>query len=117
MQISEMKNEPGWMTDFRLAALELFEEKPMPSWGADLSDLDPRDIFYYVRKLEGQHTSWEDVPEKIKKTFEKLGIPQAEQNFLAGVGAQFDSEVIYKNLKKRWADQGVLFMDMSSGLR
>ncbi len=117
LQISEQKNEPGWMIDFRLKALDIFESKPMPSWGANLSDLDPDDIFYYVKPLESQHTSWDDVPEKIKKTFEKLGIPQAEQQFLAGVGAQFESEVIYKNLKKRWSDQGVLFMDTSSALR
>lgn len=116
IQISEMKNEPGWMTDFRLTALAIFEEKPMPLWGADLSDLDPYDIFYYIKSLESQQTSWDDIPSKIKTTFEKLGIPQAEQKFLAGVGAQFESEVIYKNLKKKWSEQGVLFMDMSSAL-
>ena len=99
-QISEQKNEPGWMTDFRLKALEIFEQKPMPHWGADLSGLDPYDIFYYVKPIEGQHTQWSDVPEKMRRTFEKLGIPQAEQQFLAGVGAQFESEIIYKNLKK-----------------
>src|SRR5579863_5484382 len=117
IQISEKKNEPGWMTDFRLKALSIFEQKPMPTWGADLSDLDSNDLYYYVQSLEGQHTDWNDVPEKIKTTFEKLGIPQAEQKFLAGVGAQFESEVIYKNLKKRWADQGVLFLDTSTALR
>jgi len=116
-QISEQKNEPGWMTDFRLQALHIFEQKPMPTWGADLSGLDPDDIFYYVRPLENQHTSWDDVPSKIKSTFEKLGIPQAEQKFLAGVGAQFESEMIYKNLKKKWAEQGVIFCDMSTALR
>ncbi|HSC25341.1 MAG TPA: Fe-S cluster assembly protein SufB [Candidatus Babeliales bacterium] len=116
-QISEKKNEPGWMTDFRLAALKIFEDKPMPGWGADLTKLDPEDIYYYVKPIEDQHTQWSDVPDKIKKTFEKLGIPQAEQKFLAGVGAQFDSEVVYKNLKKRWADQGVIFSDMNSALR
>src|SRR5579871_4623119 len=115
--LSERKNEPGWMLDFRLAALEIFENKPMPQWGADLSNLDPHDIYYYIKPITNQHTEWSDVPEKIKTTFEKLGIPQAEQQFLAGVGAQFDSEVIYKNLKKRWSDQGVIFSDMSTGLR
>ena len=115
-QISEKKNEPGWMTDFRLAALAIFESKPMPTWGADLSGLDPHDIFYYIKPLEKQHNSWQDVPENIKKTFEKLGIPQAEQKFLAGVGAQFESEVVYKSLKKEWAEQGVLFSDMTNGL-
>ncbi len=117
LHIAEQKNEPGWMIDFRLAALDIFEQKAMPSWGADLSELDPYDIFYYLKPIEGLHTQWEDVPEKIKKTFERLGIPQAERQFLAGVGAQFESEVVYKNLKKKWADQGVLFMDMSSALR
>src|SRR5436190_9880662 len=116
-QISEQKNEPGWMTEFRLKALTIFEEKPMPSWGADLTGLDPNDIFYYVKPLAQQHTEWDDVPEKIKRTFDALGIPQAEQKFLAGVGAQFESEIIYKNLKKKWADQGVLFMDISTALR
>ena len=116
-EISQKKNEPAWMLEFRLKALEIFENKPMPSWGADLTDLDPNDIYYYIKPIEEQHTQWEDVPDKIKRTFEKLGIPQAEQKFLAGVGAQFDSEVIYKNLKKRWADQGVIFTDMSTALR
>lgn len=115
--ISQKKNEPRWMTDFRLAALDIFESKPMPQWGADLTDLDPDDIYYYIKPIMDQQTEWSDVPEKIKTTFEKLGIPQAEQKFLAGVGAQFDSEVIYKNLKKRWADQGVIFCDMSTAVR
>lgn len=115
--ISRQKNEPAWMMEFRLAALDIFESKPMPSWGADLSDLDPHDIYYYIKPLTDQHTQWSDVPDKIKTTFEKLGIPQAEQKFLAGVGAQFDSEVIYKNLKKRWSDQGVIFCDMSTAVR
>ena len=115
--ISRKKNEPAWMTYFRLAALDVFENKSMPQWGADLSDLNPDDIYYYIKPIMDQKTEWSDVPEKIKTTFEKLGIPQAEQKFLAGVGAQFDSEVIYKNLKKRWADQGVIFCDMSTAVR
>lgn len=115
-QISEQKNEPGWMIDFRLHALEIFERLPMPSWGADLSALDPYDIYYYVKPIEGQHTDWQEVPDAIKTTFEKLGIPQAEQKFLAGVGAQYESEMIYKRLQKKWADQGVLFSDMSTAL-
>ncbi len=116
-QISEQKNEPGWMTDFRLKALDIFEGMPMPAWGGDLSELDPNDIYYYVRPLKDQHTSWDDVPDGIKNTFEKLGIPQAEQKFLAGVGAQYESEVIYKSLRKKWADMGVVFLDTSNGLR
>ncbi len=114
--ISQRKNEPGWMTDFRLRALDIFEKKPMPSWGADLSDLDHHDIHYYVQSVQGRHSSWDDVPDDIKATFEKLGIPQAEREMLAGVGAQFESEVIYKRLKEKWAQKGVVFLDTNSGL-
>lgn len=117
VQISEQKREPGWMTDFRLSALELFESMPMPSWGADLSELDPYDLFYYVRSLDEAQTSWQDVPNSIKNTFLKLGIPQAEQKFLAGVGAQFESEIVYQQLKKEWRDQGVIFIDTDSAVR
>ncbi|MGC2310213.1 MAG: Fe-S cluster assembly protein SufB [Candidatus Babeliaceae bacterium] len=116
-QISEYKQEPAWMTEFRLKALEVFESKPMPTWGADLSALDPADIFYYVKPVEKQQTSWETVPEAIKLTFEKLGIPQAERKFLAGVGAQFESEMVYKSLKQEWAAQGVIFCDIHAALR
>lgn len=116
LQIAEQKNEPDWMIDIRLAALAKFEAMPMPKWGADLSGLDPYDIFYYVRPLEKQQTSWADVPADIKNTFDKLGIPQAEQTFLAGVGAQMESEVIYKSLRKKWSDLGVVFCDMTQGL-
>lgn len=115
-QISEQKNEPGWMTDFRLQALEIFEQKPMPSWGADLSELATHDIHYYVKpNVEKQH-DWDAVPESIKQTFEKLGVPQAERSLLAGVGAQFESEVIYKRLKKKWQEKGVIFLDTDSAL-
>jgi Fe-S cluster assembly protein SufB len=116
-KISQQKQEPAWMTEFRLQALEIFESKPMPSWGADLSALDPSDIFYYIKPADKQYTNWESVPESIKNTFESLGIPQAERKFLAGVGAQFESEVIYKSLKKEWADQGVIFCDIHTALR
>ena len=116
LQIAQHKNEPQWMIDFRLAALAIFERLPMPSWGADLSALDPHDIHYYVQPIEGQHNSWEQVPQTIKNTFEKLGIPQAEQKFLAGVGAQYESEVVYKKLQQKWADQGVIFTDMSKAI-
>lgn len=114
--ISMQKNEPDWMLQFRLRALEIFEQKPMPKWGADLSELDPHDIYYYVRPLDTQKKSWQEVPDRIKNTFEKLGIPQAERQFLAGVGAQYESEVIYKSLKKKWADAGVIFLDTSQAL-
>jgi len=115
--ISEQKNEPGWMTDFRLKALDIFEQKPMPQWGADLSDLDTKDIHYYLKPIAQQHTTWDEVPENIKNTFDKLGIRKAEQKYLAGVGAQYESEVVYQKLKKKWADKGVLFLDTSSALR
>ncbi len=117
VQISEQKNEPGWMTDFRLKALDIFERKPMPTWGADLSALDMHDLHYYLKPIPQQHTSWDKVPADIKNTFEKLGIPQAERAHLAGVGAQYESEVVYKNLKSFWAHKGVIFLDTGSGLR
>lgn len=116
-EISQKKNEPGWMTDFRLKALEIFEKKPMPAWGADLSGLDVNDIYYYVKPLEEKSSTWDDVPDKIKDTFDRLGIPKAEQTVLAGVGAQFESEVIYKSLKQKWKDQGVVFLDTDSALK
>lgn len=115
-EISRQKNEPAWMTDFRLQALATFESMPRPTWGPDLSGLHMDDIYYYLKPMEGQKKSWEDVPAGIKDTFMKLGIPQAEQKMLAGVGAQFESEVVYKSLKQQWAEQGVLFSDMNTGL-
>lgn len=115
-EISAQKNEPLWMTEFRLKALAIFEAMPMPTWGPDLSELYLDDIYYYLRPIEGQKRDWQDVPDAIKQTFLKLGIPQAEQNLLAGVGAQFESEVIYKSLKKEWAQKGVIFCDMNTGL-
>lgn len=114
--ISACKGEPQWMTEFRLKALSIFEQKPMPSWGPDLSPFDPHELYCYVKPLDSPQHSWDDVPESIRKTFEKLGIPQAEQKFLAGVGAQYESEMIYKQLKKEWRDAGVIFTDMNSAL-
>ncbi len=115
-QISGHKNEPQWMLDYRLEAYKIFLSKPMPNWGADLSGIDFENIFYYLKPAENLATSWDDVPEAIKNTFEKLGIPEAERKFLAGVGAQYDSEVIYHSLKKELEDQGVLFMDTDQAL-
>jgi len=115
--LSEQKNEPGWMTDFRLKSLALFERMPMPIWGVDLSSLDPYNIVCYVKPAEKIWSSWDDVPENIKQKFESLGVPQAERKFLAGVGAQYESEVVYKNLKKEWEQKGVIFTDSSTGLR
>ncbi|MDP2975691.1 MAG: Fe-S cluster assembly protein SufB, partial [Anaerolineales bacterium] len=98
-QISQMKGEPQWMLDFRLKALDHFLSRRMPSWGPDISDLHLDDIYYYVRPMEGQGKSWDDVPDTIKNTFDKLGIPEAERKFLAGVGAQYESEMVYHSIQ------------------
>jgi Fe-S cluster assembly protein SufB len=116
-QISDMKGEPEWMKDFRLKSLEYFEKRPTPTWGGDLSDLDYNDIYYYVRASEAAGKSWDDVPEYIKNTFEKLGIPEAERKFLAGVGAQYESEVVYHSLREDLENQGVIFLDMDAALK
>jgi Fe-S cluster assembly protein SufB len=116
-EISEMKNEPAWMRDFRLKAMEYFEQKPNPAWGGDLSPVDYQNMFYFVRATDKNVQSWSDVPEYIKNTFDKLGIPQAERQFLAGVGAQYDSEVVYHNIRADLERQGVIFIDTDSGLR
>jgi Fe-S cluster assembly protein SufB len=116
-QISDMKDEPAWMREFRLKALEHFRQKPNPSWGGDLSPIDYQNMFYFVRATDKNVQSWEDVPPYIKNTFDKLGIPQAEREFLAGVGAQYDSEVVYHNIREDLHRQGVIFIDTDSGLR
>ena len=100
-QLSATKQEPEWMREIRLRALASFEQKPMPTWGADLSQLDQENICYYFKAAELQQ-SWDAVPTRIKKTFEALGVPQAERSFLAGVGAQFESEIIYQSLQEKW---------------
>lgn len=117
VDISVKKAEPDWMLQFRLHALETFFKKPMPNWGVDLSDLNMDNIKYYIQTLEGQKRTWEEVPEKIKATFDKLGIPKAERKFLAGVGAQFESELIYESLKKEWKDKGVIFCNPNTALK
>ncbi|BAM00075.1 MULTISPECIES: Fe-S cluster assembly protein SufB [Caldilinea] len=116
-KISDQKNEPQWMREFRHQALDIFFSKPLPTWGADLSGINFDEIVYYVRPTEKQGKSWDEVPESIKRTFDRLGIPEAERKFLAGVGAQYDSEVIYHSLREEWERQGVIFLDMDSGLR
>ncbi|QRN83655.1 Fe-S cluster assembly protein SufB [Chloroflexota bacterium] len=116
-QISEMKGEPEWMLKFRLKALKHFQSRPTPTWGADLSDLDLDDIYFYVKPTDVEGQSWDDVPETIKNTFDKLGIPEAEQKYLAGVGAQYDSEMIYHNVQEELEKQGVIFMSIEDGLR
>jgi Fe-S cluster assembly protein SufB len=116
-QISAKKGEPKWMLDFRLKALKHYQQRPMPSWGADLSDLNLDDIYFYVKPTEGEGRTWDDVPETIKNTFEKLGIPEAEQKFLSGVGAQYDSEMIYHSVHENLEKQGVIFLSIEEGLR
>jgi len=116
-QISAMKGEPQWMLDFRLKALEHYQKRPMPTWGADISGLDLDNIFFYVKPTEGQGKSWDDVPDTIKNTFDKLGIPEAERKFLAGVGAQYESEMVYHSILEHLEKQGVIFLSIEDGLR
>jgi Fe-S cluster assembly protein SufB len=115
--ISKTKNEPTWMLDLRLKAFKHFKERPMPKWGADLSKINFDDIYYYGKPEGEQAQDWDDVPEDIRNTFDRLGIPEAEKKFLAGVGAQYESEVVYHKLKKDLEDKGVIFLDMDGGLR
>ncbi|MBE3553767.1 MAG: Fe-S cluster assembly protein SufB, partial [Thermicanus sp.] len=117
LEISRMKGEPDWMTQFRLKSLEIFFQKPLPKWGGNLEEIDFDNITYYVKPSEKQGRSWEEVPEEIKNTFDKLGIPEAEQKFLAGVSAQYESEVVYHNMRKELEDRGVIFMDTDSALK
>jgi len=116
-EISQMKEEPEWMLNFRLRAYDVFMKKPMPQWGGDLNKIDFQNIYYYAKASEKTEKNWDDVPEDVKNTFDKLGIPEAEKKFLAGVGAQYESEVVYHNLRKDLADQGVLFLDTDSALK
>ena len=116
-KISSMKDEPEWMLKFRLKSLEFFNRRPMPSWGADLSAIDFGNIFYYVKPSEHAGRSWDDVPEGIKNTFDRLGIPEAEKKFLAGVGAQYESETIYHKLREDLMKQGVIFLDTGVALK
>ncbi len=111
------KSEPEWMLQRRLKALKHYRSRPMPTWGADLSGIDFEDIFYYLRASDKSMKDWNDVPDYIKRTFDQLGIPQAEQKYLAGVGAQYDSESVYHNIRKDLAAQGVVFMDTDTALK
>ncbi|WP_282938679.1 Fe-S cluster assembly protein SufB [Corynebacterium auriscanis] len=116
--ISAKKSEPEWMLERRLKALDIFDKKPMPTWGADLSGIDFDNIKYFVRSTEKQATSWEDLPEDIKNTYDKLGIPEAErQRLVAGVAAQYESEVVYHQIREDLESQGVIFVDTDTGLR
>ena len=116
-QISEMKGEPEWMRDYRLKALEIYQSKPVPTWGPDLSGLREEDIYFFVKPADKEARSWDEVPENIKKTFDRLGIPEAEQKFLAGAGAQYDSEMVYHQVKKELESQGVIFKSIEAGLK
>ncbi|MBZ0288919.1 MAG: Fe-S cluster assembly protein SufB [Anaerolineae bacterium] len=116
-QISEMKQEPEWMTEIRLKAYDIFISKPMPAWGGDLSGINFDDIYYYVRATDQTERDWDEVPPEIKDTFDRLGIPEAEQKYLQGVSAQYDSESVYHNLRKDLESKGVIFLDMDSALR
>ncbi len=115
--ISKKKREPEWMLALRLKALKEFEERPMQTWGPDLSALNINDIHYYLQPIEKQQRTWEEVPQDIKDTFDRLGVPEDERKHLAGLGAQYESEVVYHNLKQEWVDKGVIFLDTDTGLK
>jgi Fe-S cluster assembly protein SufB len=115
-EISWMKNEPTWMREFRLRALETFYQKPMPQWGGNLNDIVFDDIYYFLRATDKSERSWDEVPDDIKRTFDRLGIPEAERKFLSGVGAQYESEVVYHNIKESLTKQGVIFLGMDQAL-
>jgi Fe-S cluster assembly protein SufB len=117
-EISALKSEPDWMLDLRLKGLRLFGKKPMPTWGSDLGGIDFDNIKYFVRSTEKQATSWEELPEDIKNTYDKLGIPEAEkQRLIAGVAAQYESEVVYHKIREDLEEQGVIFLDTDTGLK
>ena len=116
-QISWMKEEPPWMLEFRLRALKHFQQRPMPTWGGDLSQLNLDELYYYVKPTDREGRSWDDVPDTIKKTFDRLGIPEAERKFLAGVGAQYESEMVYHSIQEHLEKQGVIFLSIEEGLR
>ncbi len=116
-QISSDKGEPEWMLQHRLESLRIYREKPLPTWGADLSGLDLDDIIYYARAGVANTNDWAEVPEDIRKVYDRLGIPEAERKMLAGVGAQYESEVVYHSLKKQWEELGVIFLDMDDAVR
>ncbi len=115
--ISKHKNEPQWMLDFRLRAFDIFMKKPMPQWGGNLNSIDFQNIYYYAKASEKTENDWDNVPKDVKNTFDKLGIPEAEKKFLAGVGAQYESEVVYHNLREDLEKQGVIFLDTDNALK
>ncbi len=116
-EISAIKEEPEWMTEYRIKSLKQFLKMPMPKWGVDLSKMDFDDYTYYNRPSDTKTDKWEEVPETIKNTFDRLGIPEAEQKFLAGASAQYESEVVYHNMLEEVKKKGVIFLDIDSGLK
>ncbi len=116
-EISRIKGEPEWMLEYRLKALEVYNSKPVPTWGADLSAIDYEDIHYYIKPSEREERTWDDVPENIKKTFDRLGVPEAERKFLAGLGAQYESEMVYHSIREDLERKGVLFLSIDDGLK
>lgn len=116
-EISRQKNEPDWMLEFRLQGLETFYRKPMQTWGPDLSDLDLNELTYYVKPSAGVEDTWDEVPEEIKDTFERLGVPEAEEKYLGGLSAQYESEVVYHNMKQELVDKGIIFLDTDSAIK
>jgi Fe-S cluster assembly protein SufB len=116
-QMSQLKGEPEWMLNYRLKALDIFLKKPMPTWGADLSGINFDDIYYYIKPSEKSAKNWDDVSPDVKRTFDRLGIPEAEQKFLSGVGAQYESEMIYHSVRKDLEEKGVVFLSTDDGLR
>ena len=117
LDMSAMKKEPRWMTDFRLKSLEIFNNKPMPKWGGDLSKIDFKNYFYYIKPIKDRATAWEDLPKEIKDTYDAIGIPEAEKKYLSGVSAQYESEVVYESVHKELTKLGVIFMDCDSALK
>ena len=116
-EISSHKNEPPWMREFRLKSLSIFERKPLPPWGGNLATIDFRSIYYYLKPMDKKVSRWDDLPPDIKDTYDKIGIPEAEKKFLAGVSAQYESEVVYKSIQSMLTKKGVVFLDMDSGLQ
>ncbi|MFO0704304.1 MAG: Fe-S cluster assembly protein SufB [Patescibacteria group bacterium] len=114
--ISKIKNEPEWMTEKRLRALKIFAQIPLPKWGPSLKEINFDDIYYYLRPTDKQATSWDDLPKEIKETYDRIGVPEAEKRFLAGVSAQYDSEVVYESAQKELTKQGVIFCDMDTAV-
>ena len=116
-EMSWMKGEPDWMLDFRLKSYRYFEKRPMPNWGGDMSEIYFDDIYYYIKPTDSQVDDWDDLPDAIKNTYEKLGIPEAERKYLAGVTAQYESEVVFHRNREDLERQGVIFCDMDTALR